>query len=177
MKVTLLGHVPIDSAKPLPEPDKHGAATFLLEGISRTCSHQIVRHRLASFSQESQRYVSLDKGGWGAVIPPEVARNPEALAVLDEAWEDLQEAYGKLRDLKIRKEDARFLLPNAAETKLVMSMNYRALRHFFWLRIDSAAQWEVRDVAIEMLRQIYPHAPGVFADIWAAFMGDEPPPQ
>lgn len=172
MKVTLLGYVPVAN---LPQPEKHAGATFLLEGISRACSHQIVRHRLASFSQESQRYVSLDKGGWQPVAPPAVAAQPPAQAVFDQAWGGLQDAYEQLRGLNIRKEDARFLLPNAAETRLVMSMDYAALRHFFWLRIDKAAQWEVRAVAMEMLRQVYPLAPGVFTDIWEAYM-DGPPP-
>ncbi|MCS7039119.1 MAG: FAD-dependent thymidylate synthase [Anaerolineae bacterium] len=164
--VTLLGFVPVDGVV---EPEKHGAATFLVEGISRACSHQIVRHRLASFSQESQRYVSLEKGGWQAVVPPAIAANPEANAVLEQAWADLQAAYARLRELGIRKEDARFLLPNAAETRLVMSMDYGALRHFFWLRLDKAAQWEIRRVARAMLELVEPLAPAVFADIVAAF--------
>ncbi len=164
--VTLLGFVPVDG---IAEPEKHGAATFLVEGISRACSHQIVRHRLASFSQESQRYVSLEKGGWQAVVPPAVAANPEAHAVLEEAWTHLQTAYARLRELGIRKEDARFLLPNAAETRLVMTMAYGALRHFFWLRLDKAAQWEIRRVARAMLRLVEPLAPDVFADIVTAF--------
>lgn len=167
IKVTLLGYLPTDG---IPQPEKHGAATFLIEGISRSCSHQIVRHRLASFSQESQRYVSLDKGGWGAVIPPAIAGNPEALTVLEGAWNDLQAAYAALRALGIRKEDARFLLPNAAETRLVMTMHYPALRHFFWLRLDKSAQWEVQEVARDMLRLTYPLAPEVFQDIWEVFM-------
>jgi thymidylate synthase (FAD) len=165
-RVTLLGFVPVDG---LAEPEKHGAATFLVEGISRACSHQIVRHRLASFSQESQRYVSLEKGGWQAIVPPAIAANPEAYAVLEEAWTHLQTAYARLRELGIRKEDARFLLPNAAETRLVMTMPYGALRHFFWLRLDKAAQWEIRRVARAMLQLVTPLAPSVFADLGAAF--------
>ena len=167
MKVTLLGYTPVEG---VPEPEKHGSATFLIEGVSRTCSHQIVRHRLASFSQESQRYVSLEKGGWSAVVPPAMAANPEAKAVLDAAWDDLQQAYARLRELGIRKEDARFLLPNAAETKLVMTLHFPGLRHFLWLRLDKAAQWEIRQVAQEMLRLVYPLAPDVFQDIWDAYM-------
>ena len=166
MKVTLLGYIPVEG---IPDPEKHGGAVFLIEGISRACSHQIVRHRLASFSQESQRYVSLDKGEWQAVTPPALQANPETERILAETWQYLQESYGRLRALGIRKEDARFLLPNAAETKLVMSMNYRALRHFFWLRLDRAAQWEVREVAEAMLRLVYPLAPDVFSD----FRGDD----
>ena len=165
-KVTLLGYTPVEG---IPEPGKHGAATFLVEHISRTCSHQIVRHRLASFSQESQRYVDLQKGGWEPVIPPAIAANPEARAVLDDAWNDLQGAYRQLRGMGIRKEDARFLLPNAAETRLVMTLHYPGLRHFFWLRLDKAAQWEVQEVAHQMLRLIYPLAPDVFQDIWEVY--------
>ncbi|MCO6451773.1 MAG: FAD-dependent thymidylate synthase [Caldilineales bacterium] len=173
MKVTMLAYTPVEG---LPDPVKHGSAVFLIEGISRTCSHQIVRHRLASFSQESQRYVSLEKGEWGVVVPPALLADQAAGAVLDEAWNDLSDAYARLRDLGIRKEDARFLLPNAAETKLVMSMNYVALRHFFWLRIDKAAQWEVQEVGREMLRLTFPLAPDVFRDIWDVYMGEEPYP-
>ena len=148
---------------------EHASATFLIEGISRSCSHQIVRHRLASFSQESQRYVSLEKGGWDAIVPPSIADNPEAAAIMDEAWEHLQNAYAGLRRLGIPKEDARYLLPNAAETRLEMTMNFRSWRHFLWLRLDRAAQWEVRAVAVEILRQLYPLAPSVFADVWAKY--------
>ncbi|NOZ73335.1 MAG: FAD-dependent thymidylate synthase [Chloroflexi bacterium] len=170
MKVTLLGYVPVEG---LPEPEKHGAATFLIEGISRTCSHQIVRHRLASFSQESQRYVSLEKGGWKAIIPPAIQRQESAEQTMQQLWESLQEAYATLRREGIRKEDARFLLPNAAETRLVMTMSYRPLRHFFRLRIDKAAQWEVQEVARAMLRLVYPLAPQVFQDIWEEYeMGE-----
>ncbi|RME63911.1 MAG: FAD-dependent thymidylate synthase, partial [Caldilineae bacterium] len=133
MRVTLLGFT-----QPLLADTEarlhHGAATFFFEGISRACTHQLVRHRLASFSQESQRYVDLSRGGWGAVTPPKVAANPRAQARLDEAWQYLQDAYADLRDLGIRKEDARFLLPNAAETRIVASMNFAAWSHFLWLR-------------------------------------------
>ncbi len=150
---------------------EHVSVTFLIEGISRTCSHQLVRHRIASYSQESQRYVSLKKGGWAPVVPPAIAANEEAAEILADAWKVLQTAYQKLRELNIRKEDARFLLPNATETRLVMSMNLRSLRHFFHLRCDSAAQWEIRAVAREMLRLVYPLAPHVFQDIYDACFG------
>ena len=120
----------------------HGAATFFFEGVSRACTHQLVRHRLASFSQESQRYVDLSKGGWSAVVPPDFEGNKDAQDKLDEAWDYLQAAYRELRRMGIRKEDARFLLPNAAETRIVTSMNFSAWSHFLWLRaVDKAAQW------------------------------------
>ncbi|MCD6289605.1 MAG: FAD-dependent thymidylate synthase [Anaerolineae bacterium] len=175
MKVTLLGYT-----QPLiTEPElaiQHNTATFLIEGISRSASHQIVRHRLASISQESQRYVSLTKGGWGVVIPPSIAEKPEAKRIMDEVWENLTKAYGDLRSLGIRKEDARFLLPNATETRMVISMNFAAWRHFCWLRCDQAAQWEVRAVAYDILQHLYELVPSAFQDLYDTFYGtsDEP---
>ncbi len=85
-----------------------------------------MRHRLASFSQESQRYVDLSKGDWRAVVPPAIAANPAALAELEEFWRMAEEKYARLRQLGIRKEDARFLLPNAAETRIITTMNFAA---------------------------------------------------
>jgi len=134
-------------------PTELGAATFLIENISRACSHQLVRHRLCSFSQESQRYVSLDKGGWKAVVPPAIAENDEAKVILEESWRYLEEAYRKLMVMGIRKEDARFLLPNATETRMVMTIPYATLRHFLELRLHKSAQWEIRKVA-NAIRQL-----------------------
>lgn len=148
----------------------HGSATFFFEGISRACTHQLVRHRLASFSQESQRYVDLSKGEWSAIIPPAVADNPQAQAKLDEAWAYLQEVYGELRGMGIRKEDARFLLPNAAETRIVTSMNFAAWSHFLWLRaVDKAAQWEIRRMGQFVLEMLYSIAPEVFQKHWDVY--------
>lgn len=169
MRVTLLGFTqPV-----LDDPQlavHHGTATFLFEGISRTCTHQLVRHRLASFSQESQRYVDLSRGGWRAVAPPKVAENPAAMAVLAEFWQDAEEKYARLRELGIRKEDARFLLPNAAETRIVTSMNFGAWSHFLWLRaLDTAAQWEIRAMGQRVLEMLYVIAPAVFHEHWQAY--------
>ncbi|MEZ4639505.1 MAG: FAD-dependent thymidylate synthase [Caldilineaceae bacterium] len=148
----------------------HGSATFLFEGISRACTHQLVRHRLASFSQESQRYVDLSKGGWGAIVPPPVAENEAARQKLDDAWSYLQEVYAELRGLGIRKEDARFLLPNAAETRIVTTMNFAAWRHFFWLRaVDMAAQWEIRAMGQRALEMLYTVAPVTFQEHWDVY--------
>ena len=147
---------------------EHASATFLIDGISRACSHQLVRHRLASFSQESQRYTELGETA-AFIVPESIANNPEAHRVWDSLLEQIEEAYRQFRDLRIRKEDARFLLPNATSTRLVMSMNYRSLRHFFWLRCDKAAQWEIQNLAREMLRLIYPTAPSIFQDIVDAY--------
>lgn len=169
MRVTLLGYTQPTLDDPSLLRD-HGAATFFFEGISRTCTHQLVRHRLASFSQESQRYVELSKGDWQAIVPPAVANNPAAMAELVEFWRIAEEKYARLRALGIRKEDARFLLPNAAETRIVATMNYAAWGHFLWLRaVDKAAQWEIRALGQEVLKQLYAIAPAVFAEQWRVY--------
>lgn len=136
----------------------HAHAAFMLEGVSRSLTHQLVRHRLLSFSQESQRYVELSKGGWSAIVPPAVSDNPEALAEMQEFWQIAEQKYTRLRELGIRKEDARFLLPNAAESRLVVSGPLPALKIFFEQRAaDKAAQWEIRQVGgvmLDMLAEI-----------------------
>lgn len=169
MRVTLLGF----TQPQISEPDvalHHGSATFLFEGISRTCTHQLVRHRLASFSQESQRYVDLNKGGWQAVVPRAMLDNPEAMRVMESFWQDAEEKYAELRSLGIRKEDARFLLPNAAETRIVTTMNFAAWSHFLWLRaVDKAAQWEIRAMGQRALEMLYTIAPNVFQAHWDVY--------
>lgn len=170
MRVTLLGYnLPqLDSEDHLTD---HGSATFLFEGISRTCTHQLVRHRLASFSQESQRYVDLSRGGWQAIVPDAIANNPEALAELEQFWQIAEEKYARLRKLGIRKEDARFLLPNAAETRIVATMNFAGWSHFFWLRaVDMAAQWEIRLMGQRALAMIYPLARATFQPHWDVYL-------
>ncbi|MCX6045624.1 MAG: FAD-dependent thymidylate synthase [Chloroflexi bacterium] len=170
MRVTLLGFTQPGLADPKVLED-HGAAVFLFEGISRTCTHQLVRHRLGSFSQESQRYVDLSKGGWQAIVPAAMAENPAALAELTEFWSIAEEKYAKLREMGIRKEDARFLLPNAAETRIITSMNFAAWSHFFWLRaVDKAAQWEIRAMAQRALAMLYTVAPTVFQPHWDVYL-------
>jgi len=170
MRVTLLGY----NLPQLGGPDQladHGAATFLFEGISRTCTHQLVRHRLASFSQESQRYVDLSRGGWKAIVPDAIASNPVAQAELEEFWQIAEEKYARLRALGIRKEDARFLLPNAAETRIVTTMNFAGWSHFFWLRaVDMAAQWEIRLMGQRALSMLYPLAPATFQPHWDVYL-------
>ena len=143
---------------------EHASATFLVEGISRACSHQLVRHRIASFSQESQRYTDLGDNA-EFVIPEAIASSPEARQLWESLLGNIEETYREFRNLSIRKEDARFLLPNATATRLVLSMNYRSLRHFFKLRCEKAAQWEIQQVAREMLRLVYPTTPSLFQDI------------
>lgn len=142
---------------------EHASATFEISGISRACSHQLVRHRLASYSQESQRYVSMDNPEW--VLPPSIMKDEEALKIWEQFAEKVKEAYRALRARGIAKEDARFVLPNATATRIVVTMNFRELRHFFRVRISPQAQWEIRELAVRMLEIIYPHAPAVFGDL------------
>lgn len=163
MCVSLLGFTP--------DVAEHGAATFLIEGVSRTCTHQLVRHRMGSFSQESQRYVSLEKGGWRAIVPPAIAANAQAAMILQNFWQEAEHAYADLRALGIGKEDARFLLPNAAETRIVVTMPFSAWSHFLWLRaVDKAAQWEIRQMGQAILHFLYSIAPGVFEEQWHAYL-------
>ena len=148
----------------------HGSAVFLFEGISRACTHQLVRHRLGSFSQESQRYLDLSKGGWKAIVPPVFADKPVAMAALDDFWAEAETKYALLRSLGVRKEDARFLLPNAAETRIVTTMNFAGWSHFFWLRaVDKAAQWEIRAMGQHALKMLYAVAPDVFGEHWRVY--------
>jgi thymidylate synthase (FAD) len=142
---------------------EHGCASFEIIGISRSCSHQLVRHRIASYSQESQRYVDMSDPEW--VIPPSIAADPQALAIWKRSLAQTQEAYRQLRARGIAKEDARFLLPNAAATKLVMTANFRELLHLFRIRISPHAQWEICQLSIRMLEEVYAHAPNVFGTV------------
>lgn len=142
---------------------EHASATFEIRGISRACSHQLVRHRIASYSQESQRYVSMDDPEW--VLPPSILADEEARRIWDRFAETVRETYRALRARGIKKEDARFVLPNATATRIVVTMNFRELRHVFRLRISPEAQWEIREVAVRMLEAVYPHAPAVFGDL------------
>lgn len=149
-------------------PIEHASFTFAVAGISRACSHQIVRHRLASYSQQSQRYV--DGSSMDYVLPPAIAKIPEARerfeAFMDEvgnAYRDLKgilEAHGRKDKAK---EDARFVLPQAAETRIVITMNCRALLHFFHLRCCLRAQWEIRALAEAMLALCKAELPAIFA--------------
>jgi len=140
---------------------EHASFTFSIEGVSRAMTHQLVRHRIASYTQQSQRYVAYDTLE-KFVTPLNIAKNADAKKVFDDALEKISEAYRKLLDMGIPKEDARFILPNAAKTNIIVTMNARELRHFFNLRCCNRAQWEIREVAIEMLRQARKAAPALF---------------
>ncbi len=166
-------------------PIEHVSFTFGIEGVSRALLAQITRHRLASFSVQSQRYVKLDH--FEFITPPEIARDDVALALYQKTMEHIIESYQALADILQEKhyatflaeglsekqarskaekkaiEDARFVLPNACETKMVLTMNARSLLHFFNVRCCNRAQWEIRNLAREMLRVCYHTAPHIFA--------------
>ena len=141
---------------------EHVSFSFGIEGISRACSHQLVRHRLASYSQQSQRYVS-HKKRFSAVTPASIAAEPGLNQRYQQLLGEIHQFYGEMLDAGIPAEDARFLLPNAATTKLVVTMNGRELRHFFALRCCRRAQWEIQALAKQMLRLVKPVAPTLFA--------------
>ena len=192
-------------------PLEHVSFTFAIEGISRACTHQIVRHRIASYSQQSQRYVKLEQFEY--IIPPAIESNPEAKRIFIKAMERDQKAYDELVDLLLEDilidkhaadygscireilkenpdavpdrskvldlyaekflkeygkaekqaiEDARYVFPNACETKIVITMNARSLLHFFNVRCCNRAQWEIREMATEMLKECKKIAPALF---------------
>ncbi len=138
---------------------EHASFSFLIEGISRVTSHQLVRHRLASYAQQSQRYV--DVGRVGFVCPPSIATHPRAKIVFDEVVAWAQKAYEELCGLGVPREDARYLLPQAVETNLVISLNARELLHIFRLRLCRRAQWEIREVMLRMLEEARKVAPSI----------------
>ena len=138
---------------------EHASFTFAAEGISRACTHQLVRHRLASYSQQSQRYVKAKDFNY--IVPQSVKAKGK-----ERQFADFMAAaaalYAELGEAGIDKEDARFVLPNACETKIVITMNSRELLHFFEKRTCSRAQWEIRALAGEMLRLCKEKAPIIF---------------
>lgn len=165
-------------------PIEHASFTFGIEGVSRSLLAQITRHRMASFSVKSQRYVR--EGSFEYVTPPEIAAEPEAKKIYDEIMAEDQERYDRLAAILKEKhikafmaegkdektaarlaekkaiEDARFVLPNACETQMVMTMNARSLMNFFKVRCCRRAQWEIQDVANQMLALVSAVAPNIF---------------
>ena len=165
-------------------PIEHASFTFGIEGVSRSLLAQITRHRMASFSVKSQRYVR--EGSFEYVTPPEIASDPEAKRIYDEIMAEDQERYDRLTEILKAKhkkefaaqgkdektadrlaekkaiEDARFVLPNACETQMVMTMNARSLMNFFRIRCCRRAQWEIRDIAEQMLSLVIKVAPNLF---------------
>ena len=151
-------------------PIEHASFTFAVEGISRACSHQLVRHRLASYSQQSQRYVS-EESGFDYIIPEAIRGDAELERYFVDVMAKAQKAYNHIVKKLNKKgvtgeaanQDARFVLPNACETKIMISMNARELLHFFRQRCCNRAQWEIREMAIVMLKVVQGIAPTVFA--------------
>lgn len=167
-------------------PLEHASFTFGIEGVSRTLTHQLVRHRLASYSQQSQRYVNEKQFEY--IVPPAIKEDEEALAEFSKSMEDIQASYDNIRDiltknhtkklikegldekearskaLKLANEDARFVLPGACESKIIVTMNVRELKHFFTLRTCTRAQWEIREMATEMLKLAKEVSPVLFKD-------------
>ena len=168
-------------------PLEHVSFTFAVEGVSRVLTHQLVRHRIASYSQQSQRYVKLEQFEY--VVPPAISQNPVALEIFKKNMAEAQSAYNALASTleehyfeenlrngmspskargaaeKSAIEDARFVFPNACETKIVLTMNARSLINFFNHRCCNRAQWEIRTLADGMLKQVKEIAPTLFQSI------------
>lgn len=139
---------------------EHASFTFNISGVSRALTHELVRHRMASYTQQSQRYVKLGEGNY--VIPETIKSDPALLEAYKETIQKSFETYKKLLDKKIPPEDARYVLPNATHTSIVVTMNARSLLHFFTLRCCYRAQWEIRKLADTMLAEVKKVAPVIF---------------
>ena len=138
---------------------EHATFTFSVEGVSRALTHQLVRHRVASFSQQSQRYVSLEKPTY--VIPEAIASDEASRRLYVETMDRIWESYNELQKV-VPPEDARYVLPNGCTTNITITMNARELMHFFTLRCCNRAQWEIRALADEMLRLCMEVSPTIF---------------
>ncbi|MGI6033093.1 MAG: FAD-dependent thymidylate synthase [Coriobacteriales bacterium] len=141
---------------------EHASYTFAIEGVSRAMTHQLVRHRLASYNQQSQRYVTFKEEP--DFVCPQSVIDAGAKDEFDAAVDAAFASYHKLVELGVPAEDARYLLPNACESKIVVTMNIRELLHFFSLRCCNRAQWEIREVAVKMLELVRPTTPFIFKD-------------
>jgi len=141
-------------------PFEHATFSFAVSGVSRALTHQLVRHRIASYSQRSQRYVSEE--AFEYATPPKIARSPEAAQIYHEAVEASRRAYASLIALGVTREDARYLLPSACHSAIIVTMNARSLINFFRLRCCGRAQWEIRWLAYRMLKEARRVAPGLF---------------
>jgi thymidylate synthase (FAD) len=139
---------------------EHTTFTFAISDVSRSLTHQLVRHRIASYAQQSQRYVNLKKPNY--VIPPKIADNTEMKKTYEDTMDIIWKQYNKLIEMKIPAEDSRYVLPNAACTNIIVTMNARSLLNFFELRCCLHAQWEIRKLANLMLKEIKKKAPIIF---------------
>lgn len=138
---------------------EHVSFTFAAEGVSRVLTHQLVRHRIASYEQQSQRYV---RAGGACVVPPAIAANEKLRARYESLVQTARDFYEELTAAGIKKEDARYILPHGMETKILITMNGRSLLHFFRLRCCQRAQWEIRALAAGMLKEARRVAPVLF---------------
>ena len=136
---------------------EHIYFTFKIEGISRACSHQLVRHRHCSFTQRSQRYCS--ENGFKVILPPSIEKNYSSECDYDHIVRDIDETYAELQNSGIPNEDARYILPNACETSLYLSCNLRELIHISNERLCRRAQWEIRELVQQMVNLVP-------ADLW-----------
>ena len=164
MKAQLLTHTPLSDVEgEFPNLEwkellPHLSYTFAIEKISRACTHQLVRHRMASFSQQSQRYITVKRLKERIVTPDSIGDNMDFEKLIQQA----SEAYQKLVEQEIPREDARFVLPNAVESSMLMTMEGRSLMHFLGLRTCNRAQWEIRKLADMILTQLREVEPRVF---------------
>ena len=142
-------------------PFEHAYATFRICDCSRAMTHQLVRHRLIAVSQKSQRYVS--EKNFDFVMPPSVPE--DRVEEFRNDMETIRQMYQKWKGYGLRNEDARFVLPNACTTEIIVSANFREFRHIFKVRCTPHAQWEIRQACCLMLKELHRHAPHVFADI------------
>ncbi|MFO8060031.1 MAG: FAD-dependent thymidylate synthase [Bacillota bacterium] len=142
-------------------PLEHAYFTVAIEGLSRVSSHQLVRSRIASYSQQSQRYI--DQREFDFVIPPSISEDPELQERFRRHLADSRSLYGDLRAAGVPGEDARFVLPQAVSTSIIMSKNARAWLEWFELRMCSRAQWEIRRLAEALLKELRELAPHLFA--------------
>jgi len=141
---------------------EHAYATFRISDVSRAFTHQLVRHRLCSFTQQSQRYV--DESNFNYVEPDSIKDNSKAHSLFTKFMEETKKIYSELQRLGIKNEDARFVLPNAVESQIVVTANLREWRYIIELRGNPDAQWEIRKVAIEILKILKNRVPTVFED-------------
>ena len=146
-------------------PLEHVTFTFAISGVSRALLAQITRHRLASFSVRSQRYCGFQSSDF--IEPPSIAKS-EVKEIFNDALNQCKENYDKLIDAGIAKEDSRMVLPNAAATSMVLTMNARELLHFFGIRCCNRAQWEIRNLAKDMVKLVKEIAPNLFKKAGAA---------
>ncbi|MDR3136367.1 MAG: FAD-dependent thymidylate synthase [Coriobacteriales bacterium] len=145
---------------------EHASFTFAIDDVSRALTHQLVRHRIASFNQQSQRYVQLTEEPV-VVTPPAIAADPELLTTFHVAIDTAYNTYAQLIEAGVAAEDARYVLPNACASKIVVTMNLRELLHFFTLRCCHRAQWEIQELSCQMLELARPHAPYILLDAGA----------